>query len=86
MTSESRKLFQLRSLRVSKISNNKNIDEIEATLQTICILYVPDPGKRRLSLKEAKKLRPKQLKKLGAAINELLGMDEESVDDEEKEQ
>jgi predicted RNA-binding protein with RPS1 domain len=73
-------------IEISKISNNKNIDEIEATLQTICILYVPDPGKRRLSLKEAKKLRPKQLKKLGAAINELLGMDEESVDDEEKEQ
>jgi hypothetical protein len=73
-------------IEISKISNNKNIDEIEATLQTICILYVPDSGKRRLSLKEAKRLRPKQLKKLGAAINELLGMDEEPAADEEGEQ
>lgn len=68
-------------IEISKISSNKSIDEIEATLQTICILHVPDTGRRKLSLKEAKKLRPKQLKKLGAAINELLGMDE--TDEEE---
>lgn len=63
-------------IEISKISDNKNIGEVEATLQTICILHVPDAGKRRLSLKEAKRLRPKQLKMLGNAINELLGMDE----------
>jgi hypothetical protein len=65
-------------IEISKISNNKNIDEIEATLQTICILHVPESGRRKLSLKEAKKLRPKQLKLLGNAINELLGMDEKA--------
>ncbi len=62
-------------IEISKISDNKNISEVEATLQTICILHVPDSGKRRLSLKDAKKLTARQLKRLGSAINELLGMD-----------
>jgi hypothetical protein len=64
-------------IEISKISDNKNISEVEATLQTICILHQPDQGDRKLSLKDAKRLRAKQLRKLGVAINELLGMDEE---------
>lgn len=64
-------------IEISKISDNKNISEVEATLQTICILHSPDPGMRRLTLKDAKRLTAKQLRKLGVAINELLGMNDE---------
>ena len=71
-------------IEISKISDNKNISEVEATLQTICILHAPNPGERRLSLKDAKRLRPRQLRKLGEAINTLLGMDDAEADDEEK--
>jgi hypothetical protein len=63
-------------IEISKVSDNKSISEVEATLQTICILHSPDAGRRRLSLKDAKRLTARQLKKLGTAINELLGMDE----------
>lgn len=61
-------------IEISRISDNKNISEIEATLQTICILHSPMDGQRKLSLMNAKKLRAKQLKLLGDAIQELLGM------------
>ena len=65
-------------IEISKISENRNLNEVEGTLQTICILHSPDPGKRKLSLKDAKKLRAKQLRALGNAINQLLGLDEQS--------
>jgi hypothetical protein len=63
-------------IEISKISNNKSISEVEATLQTICILHAPDQGGRRLTLKDAKKLTAKQLRKVGQAINELLGLND----------
>ena len=65
-------------IEISRISDNKNISEVEATLQTICILHSPDAGGRKLTLKEAKRLTAKQLRKLGEAINQLLGMDDET--------
>lgn len=71
-------------IEISRISESKNTNEIEATLQTICILHAPEPGMRKLTLKDAKKLRPKQLKQLGLAMNQLLGMDEETFDDEQR--
>lgn len=61
-------------IEISKISENDKISEVEATLQIICILHAPMNGQRRLSLKDAKKLRAKQLKLLGGTINELLGL------------
>lgn len=61
-------------IEISKISDDKKISEVEATLQTICILHAPTDGQRRLSLKSAKRLRAKQLKLLGEAINQLLGL------------
>ncbi len=64
-------------IEISKISDNKNISEVEGTLQTICILHSPEPGGRKLSLKDAKRLRAKQLRALGMAINQLLGLDVE---------
>jgi hypothetical protein len=69
-------------IEITKVSENKNISEVEATLQTICILHAPDAGKRRFSLKDAKRLRPRQLKKLGSAINELLGLDSKDSDED----
>jgi len=63
-------------IEIGKITDNKNVGEVEATLQTICILHAPDPGSRKLTLKDAKKLRPKQLRQLGMAMNQLLGLDE----------
>lgn len=61
-------------IEISRISEDRKISEVEATLQTICILHSPSNGQRRLSLKDAKKLRAKQLKMLGEAINQLLGL------------
>lgn len=73
-------------IEITKVSENKNISEVEATLQTICILHAPDAGKRRFSLKDAKRLRPRQLKKLGSAINELLGLDSKDSDEDADEE
>jgi hypothetical protein len=64
-------------IEISKISDNKNISDVESTLQTICILHSPNPGGRKLTLKDAKKLTARQLRKLGEAINMLLGLDGE---------
>lgn len=64
-------------IEISKVSENQQISEVEATLQTICILHVPDQGGRKLTFKDAKRLTTKQLRKLGEAVNQLLGSDEE---------
>lgn len=64
-------------IEINSLSDNKNINEIEATLQTICILHSPEEGLPRLTMKDAKKFTARQLKKLGDAINELLGLNEE---------
>lgn len=61
-------------IEISRISEDRKISEVEATLQTICILHSPSTGQKRLTLKDAKKLRAKQLKMLGEAINQLLGL------------
>lgn len=73
-------------IEITKISADKSLDEIQATLKTICILHSPEPGGRKLTLKDAKRLRAKQIKLLGNAINELLGSggDEEDLDDDTK--
>ncbi len=67
-------------IEITKISSDKSLDEVQATLKTICILHSPEAGGRKLTLKDAKRLRAKQIKMLGEAINELLGGSE----DEEK--
>jgi hypothetical protein len=60
-------------IEISKLSENKKISDIEATLQTICILHYPEQGQRKLTVKDAKRLTAKQLKKIGAAMSELMG-------------
>lgn len=67
-------------IEITNIGKDKNIDEIQATLKTICILHSPEPGGRKLTLKDAKRIRAKQLKLLGDAINELLGNKKEEDD------
>jgi len=69
---------------ITKIGNDKSLDEIEATLKTICILHVPEPGGRKLTLKDAKKLRGRQIRLLGDAINQLLGVGDEGDGDDMK--
>lgn len=65
---------------ISKITSEKDITEVNAILRMICILHYPSEGGKKLTLKDAKRLRPKQLKKLGEAINELISGGEEQED------
>ena len=58
--------------QIQQITAEKDITEIDAILRMICILHHPSEGGRKLTLKDAKRLRPKQLKKLGEAVNELI--------------
>jgi hypothetical protein len=67
-------------IEITKISTDKTLDEIPATLKIICILHSPEPGGRKLTLKDAMRLRSKQIKLLGDAINELLGTRSEAED------
>ena len=67
-------------IEITKISADKTLDEIPATLKVICILHSPERGGRKLTLKDARKLRSKQIKMLGDAINELMGNEAESED------
>jgi hypothetical protein len=69
-------------IEITNISNDKNLDEIQATLKTICILHSPEPGGRKLTLKDAKRLRAKQIRLLGSAVNELLGNEKEGEGEE----
>lgn len=72
-------------IEIQKISEDKAINEIDATLKTICILHVPDNGGRKLTLKDSRRLRAKQIKMLGDAINTLLGSDDEGEEGKEPE-
>jgi hypothetical protein len=64
-------------IEITSVSKDEKMDEIQATLKTICILHHPEPGGRKLTLKDAKRLRSKQIKLLSEAINQLLGTGEE---------
>lgn len=72
-------------MEIDKISDDKSLSEIEATLKTICILHVPEREGRKLTLKDSKKLRGKQIRKLGEAISQLLGMEDGDEGGEEEE-
>lgn len=65
-------------------SKNKDISDIESTLFTICLLHYPQDGQGRLTMKDAKRLSTKQLKKIGQLLNELMAGDE-GKDDEDGE-
>ena len=67
-------------IEITRIGSDKTLEEIPATLKVICILHSPEPGGRKLTLKDARRLRPKQIKLLGDTINELLGTGSEADD------
>lgn len=67
-------------ISIDKVSKDKNLDDIEQSLAVICILHQPEPGKRKLSMRDAKRLRSKQIKILSEAIEELMGLNEEQKD------
>ena len=72
-------------ISIEKVYKNKEFDDIEQSLAVICILHSPEPGKRRLSMKDAKRLRSRQIKALNDAIGELMGIKTGEGDgDEEK--
>lgn len=64
-------------IQISAINDDEKLNEIEVTLQTICILHSPSAGGKKLTMKDAKKLTARQLKKIGAAVGTLLGSDEQ---------
>lgn len=61
---------------INEESMKKKNGQIEATLKMICLLHVPDAGKKKISLKDARKLTARQLKKIGDALEEVLGLSE----------
>jgi len=63
-------------IHISDINDDKDLGEIEATLQTICVLHAPESGGKKLSMRDAKRLTARQLKKIGGALATLLGSDE----------
>jgi hypothetical protein len=63
-------------IQISLINDDESITEIEATLKTICVLHKPTEGGKKLTVKDAKKLTARQLKKIGGALGTLLGTDE----------
>jgi hypothetical protein len=56
---------------------NKEASDIEATLFTICLLHYPQEGQGKLTIKDAKRLSTKQLKKIGMVLNRLMAADDE---------
>lgn len=74
-------------IEITAISQDKSLDEIQATLKTICILHSPEhQGGRKLTLKDAKRLRAKQIRMLGEAINQLLGSEETDMKSDGKDE
>lgn len=74
-------------IALSKITDDRGVDRITATLEALCFLHHPLDGQPRLTMKSAKKLRPKQLELLGDVVANLLGQknaeeDKESSDTE----
>jgi len=70
-------------IEISKLYSDtkKNLSDVESTLAVICILHSPGPDGRKLTMRDAKKLRSKQIKSLSLAMNQLMGYDEEEQDD-----
>lgn len=64
-------------------TKNKNISDIESTLFTICLLHHPQNGQGKLTIKDARKLSTKQLKKIGKVLNQLMVGDDNDDEGEE---
>lgn len=67
-------------MAISRIESDKGKggeDDIEITLKIICILHSPAAGQRKLTLKDAKRLRPKQIGALSEAVKVLVRFGDE---------
>lgn len=62
---------------------NKNVSDIESTLFTICLLHYPQEGQGKLTIKDAKRLSTRQLKKIGLVLNQLMAGEEDLEETEE---
>lgn len=69
------------AMKLSEFQNkNKDSSDVEATLYTICLLHFPLDGQAKLTMKDAKRLSTRQLKKIGSTLNKLMGGDDDSED------
>lgn len=73
-------------IAIEKVGKDKNLDDIEQSLAVICILHQPEPGRKKLSMKDAKRLRSKQIKMLSDAIEVLMGIKEEEPEKDGEEE
>lgn len=70
-------------LSLTEIEKETQGNEILQTLQTICLLHTPEPPHNKITIKEAKRLKVQDLKKIGKAISGLVSfedLDEEYMD------
>jgi hypothetical protein len=68
-------------LRLAEIEKECGGNEIMQIVQTICLLHTPSESQSKITLKEAKKIRIKDLKKIGKAITNLVNFNREDEDD-----
>lgn len=64
-------------LRLNEIEKETQGNQIMQTIQTICLLHTPNESQSKITMKEAKKMRVQDLKKIGKAIAKLVSFDDE---------
>ena len=67
-------------LALNEIEKNAQGNQILQTLETICLLHTPDSSRNKITMKDAKKLRVQDLKKIGEAINKLVSFEDSNLD------
>jgi hypothetical protein len=63
-------------LTLTEIEKESAGNEILQTIRTICVLHTPDEHQSKITLRDAKKLRVGDLKKIGDAIKKLISFEE----------
>lgn len=65
-------------LRLNEIEKETEGNQIMQTIQTICLLHTPSESQSKITMKEAKKMRVQDLKKIGNAIAKLVSFAEDN--------
>lgn len=63
-------------LKLSEIEKEAEGNQIMQTIQTICLLHTPTESQSKITMKEAKKMRVQDLKKIGNAIATLVSFED----------
>lgn len=63
-------------LKLSEIEKETQGNQILQTIQTICLLHTPTETQSKITMKEAKKMRVQDLKKIGNAISKLVSFED----------